>query len=104
MSGFRAPTTRSCPTRRALVCQSTAGSAQQEAPFNPLIVALGSPSTVGQATGTSQLVGDVVFATPFANAVIQIRNFAASGGAVTVTPLPGGTQAQAVSLIIEQLA
>jgi hypothetical protein len=72
--------------------------------FNPHIVALGTPSTVGQATGTSQLVGDVVFATPFANAVIQIRNFAASGGTVTVTPLPGGTQAQAVSLIIEQLA
>jgi hypothetical protein len=36
--------------------------------------------------------------------VIQIRNFAASGGTVTVTPLPGGTQAQAVSLIIQQLA
>ena len=63
----------------------------------------GIRSTIGQATGTSQLVGDVVFATPFANAVIQVRNFA-SAAALTVTPLPGGTQAQAVSLIIEQLA
>jgi hypothetical protein len=83
------------------------GAAAGQAPgglFNPHIVALGTPSTVGQATGTAQLVGDVVVATPFANAVIQIRNFAASGGTVTVTPLPGGTQAQAVVLIIERLA
>ena len=83
------------------------GAAPSQAPgglFSPHTTALGRPSTVGQATGTSQLVGDVVFATPFANAVIQIRNFAASGGTVTVTPLPGGTQAQAVVLIIEQLA
>jgi hypothetical protein len=72
--------------------------------FNPHTVALGRPSSIGQATGTSQLVGDVIFATPFANAVIQIRNFAASGGTVTVTPLPGGTQAQAVVLNIERLA
>jgi hypothetical protein len=72
--------------------------------FNPHTVALGRPSSVGQATGTAQLVGDVVFATPFANAVIQIRNFAASGGTVTVTPLPGGTQAQGVVLNIERLA
>jgi hypothetical protein len=72
--------------------------------FNPLVVALGDPSTVGQATGTSQLVGDVVFETPFADVAIQIRNYAASGGTVTVTPLPGGTQAQAVVLTIERLA
>ncbi len=83
------------------------GAAPAQAPgglFSPHTVALGTPSTVGQATGTSQLVGDVVFQTPFANAVIQIRNFAASPGAVTVTPLPGGTQAQAVGLVIERLA
>ena len=72
--------------------------------FNPHTVALGTPSIVGQATGTAQLVGDVVFATPFANAVIQIRNFANSAGTATVTPAPGGTQAQAVVLIIQQLA
>jgi hypothetical protein len=83
------------------------GAAAAQAPgglFSPHTVALGRPSTVGQATGTDQLVGDVIFATPFANAVIQIRNFAASGGTVTVTPLPGGTQAQAVVLNIERLA
>ncbi len=83
------------------------GAAPSQAPggnFNELTVASGSPSTVGQATGTAQLVGDVIFTTPFANAVIQIRNFAASGGTVTVTPLPGGTQAQGVVLNIERLA
>lgn len=72
--------------------------------FNPLAVALGDPSTVGQAMGTAQLVGDVVFETPFANVAIQIRNFSASGGTLTVTPTPGGTQAQAVVLTIERLA
>ena len=83
------------------------GAAPGQAPgglFNPQTAALGTPSTVGQATGTAQLVGDVVFTTPFPNAVIQIRNFAASGGTVTVTPTPGGTQAQAVALVIERLA
>lgn len=80
------------------------GTAPSQAPggtFSELIASLGSPSSVGQATGTAQLVGDVIFQTPFANAVIQIRNFAASGGTVTVTPVPGGTQAQAVVLNIE---
>ena len=83
------------------------GAAASQAPgglFNPHTTALGRPSTVGQATGTAQLAGDVVVSTPFANAVIQIRNFASSAGAVTVTPLPGGSQAQAVVLTIERLA
>ena len=71
--------------------------------FSPYVTAAGTPGQVGQATGTSQLVGDVIFETPFANAIIQIRNFA-SPAAVTVTPLPGGTRAQATSLIIERLA
>src|SRR4029077_3591025 len=40
------------------------GAAAAQAPgglFSPHIVALGTPSTVGQATGTSQLIGDVIF-------------------------------------------
>ena len=80
-----------------------APSQAPDGPFSQHIVSLGRPSNVGQATGTSQLVGDVVFATPFPGAVIQIRNLA-SPAAVTVTPAPGGTQAQAVVLIIERLA
>jgi len=62
----------------------------------------GTPSTVGQVTCTAQLVGDVVRERSFKDAVIQIRNFA-SAAAVTVTPLPGGTQARAAVLVIEQL-
>ena len=50
------------------------------------------------------MFGDVVFQNTVANSAIQVRNYAASGGTVTVTPLPGGTQAQAVGLIIQRLA
>jgi len=63
----------------------------------------GAPGQIGQATGTSQLSGDVVIRNPVAGAAIQVRNYA-SAAALTVTPVPGGTQAQAVVLIIERLA
>jgi hypothetical protein len=71
--------------------------------FTPVTTALGAPSQVGQSTSTSQLVGDVIFFNPVAGSAIQIRNFASSSGALTVTPLPGGTQAQAVTLTIQRL-
>ena len=64
----------------------------------------GVASQVGQASLVAQLGGDVVFLNPVAGAAIQIRNYAASPGTVTVTPVPGGTQAQAVSLIIQRLS
>lgn len=70
--------------------------------FVELSAASGAPASVGQSTGTAQLVGDVVFRNSVANSAIQIRNYA-SPSAVTVTPLPGGTRAQAVSLIIQRL-
>ena len=60
----------------------------------------GSPESSWSSNGTSQLVGDVIFNNTIAGSAIQIRNFASSAGAVTVTPVPGGTQAQAVVLII----
>jgi hypothetical protein len=63
----------------------------------------GVASQVGQADLTSQLNGDVIFRNPIAGSAIQIRNYAASGGTVTVTPLPGGTQAQAIVLNIQRL-
>ena len=72
--------------------------------FSQVTTALGAPSQVGQAIGTSQLVGDVIFQNSVAGSAIQVRNYASSAGAVTVTPVPGGTQAQAVSLIIQRLA
>jgi hypothetical protein len=83
---------------------STAASPAPGGQFNQVTTASGAPGQVGQATGTAQLVGDVVFRNTVANSAIQIRNYAASGGTVTVTPLPGGTQAQAVVLIIQRLA
>ena len=70
---------------------------------NYSVVGTGSPSNIGQATGTSQLSGDVVFRNPVAGAAIQIRNYA-SAAALTVTPLPGGTQAQSAVIIIERLS
>ena len=70
--------------------------------FTEVRVASGAPANVGQSVSSSQLVGDVVFRNTVANSAIQIRNYAAQS-AVSVTPLPGGTQAQAVSLIIQRL-
>lgn len=64
----------------------------------------GVPSQVGQADLVAQLNGDVIFRNPVAGSAIQIRNYASSGGTVTVTPVPGGTQAQAVVLNIQRLA
>ena len=70
--------------------------------FTEVRVASGAPANVGQSASSSQLVGDVIFRNTVANSAIQIRNYAAQS-AVSVTPLPGGTQAQAVSLIIQRL-
>jgi hypothetical protein len=83
---------------------STTASPAPGGQFTEIVTAAGSPSTVGSDARKAQLVGDVIIATPFAFSVIQIRNFSASGGAVTVAALPGGTQAQAVSLIIQRVS
>ncbi|CAH6419716.1 Hypothetical protein HVR_LOCUS793, partial [uncultured virus] len=72
--------------------------------FNTVQVSLGTPGNVERATGTSQLIGDVVFQNPVAGSVIQIRNWA-SPQAITITPPAGaGTQAQAAVIIIQRLA
>ena len=70
--------------------------------FAVLTAALGSPSQIGQATGTSQMTGDVLISNTVAGSRIEIRNNA-SPAALTVTPLPGGTNAQAVVIIIQRL-
>ena len=72
--------------------------------FDQFKVALGVPSQSGHATGTNQFYGDTIFTNPVAGAAIQIRNYASSNGTVTVTPLPGGSQSQAVVLNITRLA
>ena len=71
--------------------------------FTPITVANGRPSQSGQATGTEIYNGDTTFQTLMAGSVIQVRN-CMSAAALTVTPLPGGTQAQAAVLTIMRLA
>jgi Collagen triple helix repeat (20 copies) len=71
--------------------------------FTQITAASGSPSNVGRATGTSDVDGDFVFQNTVAGSVIQLRNYS-SAAAVTITPTPGGTQAQAAVLIITRLA
>jgi len=71
--------------------------------FVQVTVASGSPSNVGRATGTNAIAGDVVFSNTVAGSVIQVRNYS-SPAALTITPVPGGTQAQAAVLIIERKA
>lgn len=83
---------------------STAASPAPGGTFVQVQTAQGSPSNVGRAGLTAQMIGDVVFQSPVANSVIQVRNYASSGGTLTVTPLPGGTQAQALTLMIQRLA
>ncbi|MBK7473631.1 MAG: hypothetical protein IPI73_26340 [Betaproteobacteria bacterium] len=70
--------------------------------FSEVSAASGAPASVGHSAGSAQLVGDVVFRNSVANSAIQSRNYAAPTS-VTVTTVPGGTRAQAVSLIIQRL-
>lgn len=75
-----------------------------DAAGNYSILGTGAPGQIGQATGTSQLKGEVIIRNPTAGAAIQIRNYAAAdGAALTVTPLPGGSQAQSAVLTIIRL-
>jgi hypothetical protein len=71
--------------------------------FLPVTASLGTPGNVGRATGTSNIDGDVLVNNVVPGSVIQVRNFA-SAAALTVTPLPGGTQAQSAVLIIQRVA
>jgi hypothetical protein len=76
-----------------------------------LVVALDSggvtvelPYTVyGRATGTSQISGDALVTTTVANSTIELRNPKGNTSALTITPLAGGTQPAAASLVIQQL-
>jgi hypothetical protein len=76
-----------------------------------LVIALDSggvtaelPYTVyGRATGTSQISGDALVTTTVANSTIELRNPKANTTALTITPLAGGTQPAAASLVIQQV-
>jgi hypothetical protein len=76
-----------------------------------LVIALGSggvttelPYTVyGRATGTSQISGDALVTTTVASSTIELRNPKENTTALTITPLAGGTQPAAASIVIQQL-
>lgn len=84
------------------------GVAPNQAPnglFEPIITASGTPSAIGQSTGTQIYNGAVILDFP-AGTVIQVRNYESQGLQATglnITPLPGGTQAQAAVLVITRL-
>lgn len=76
-----------------------------------LVVALDSggvtvelPYTVyGRATGTSEISGVALVTTTVANSTIELRNPKGNTPALTITPLAGGAQAAAASIVIQQL-
>jgi hypothetical protein len=76
-----------------------------------LVVALDSAGVVvelpyavyGRATGTSQIAGDALVVTTVANSTVEIRNPAGNTPALTITPLAGGVQPVAASLVIQHL-
>ena len=60
-------------------------------------------TTVGRATGTSQIVGISLVTTTLANSVLTVRNPAANSTALTITPLAGGGEPVSAQLVITQI-
>lgn len=60
-------------------------------------------TTVGRATGTSQITGMALVSTSSADSVLSVRNPATSPSALTITPLAGGTSPASAHLVITQL-
>jgi hypothetical protein len=62
------------------------------------------PYTVsGRATGTSQITGEALVTTTTIDSVLSVINPAGNSTALTITPLAGGTQPVAASLVVEKL-
>ena len=57
----------------------------------------------GRATGTSQITGEALVQTTAVNSQLEVINPVGNPTALTITPLAGGTQPAAASLIIERL-
>lgn len=66
--------------------------------FNPI-----NYSVFGRATGTSIISGSALVTTTTINNIIAIQNPAGNSTALTITPLAGGTNANAASLIIQRI-
>jgi hypothetical protein len=60
-------------------------------------------TTVGRATGTSQLVGSTLIATSVINSILSVRNPSGNPSALTITPLAGGASAVSATLTIKKL-
>jgi hypothetical protein len=60
-------------------------------------------STVGRATGTTQIVGETTIQTTSADQIISVTNPATNSAALTVTPIAGGASAVSPTLVIERL-
>lgn len=60
-------------------------------------------STVGRATGTSQIVGKVFVVTANPNAVLSVINPAGNSTALTITPTAGGASAVSATLGIRRM-
>jgi hypothetical protein len=60
-------------------------------------------TTVGRATGTSQLVGICLIQTTTINNILTIRNPAGNSTALTITPLAGGANSVSAHLVITRL-
>jgi hypothetical protein len=60
-------------------------------------------TTVGRATGTSQLVGVCLIKTTSINNLLTIRNPAGNSSALTITPIAGGTVSVSAHLVIVRL-
>jgi hypothetical protein len=62
-----------------------------------------SYTTVGRATGTSQIVGAALVQTAVANSVLSVRNPVGGIVAMTITPLAGGSHPVSAHLVITRL-
>lgn len=61
-------------------------------------------TVAGRATGTSQIMNDVIITTTAVNSVLRVINPAGNAAALTITPSAGGTHAVSAWLSIQRLS
>jgi hypothetical protein len=60
-------------------------------------------TVAGRATGTSQFTNNVLIETVWPDSILTVRNPMGNSTALTITPIAGGPQAVAASLVIKQI-
>lgn len=60
-------------------------------------------TTVGRATGTSQLFGNTLIETTAVNSILSVRNPTGNIPALIITPTAGGTHSVSATLTIKKL-